>query len=423
MAETIDYSQLSEKAFKIKTNVLFSDGSGLDLSKYIRRTRITNDYINYVMPHVRMVFTLPLDVIMMIQRDRDMVVFALEIQQAAVDFENETDGKGDTKVYESYMKKTILKPLKMDESLFNSDRLHKSSSDTEEDTTSARLIKFELIAVPEDALKSNKYVTSGVFRSANVTEAILALTTKTDYKVYISEPDNLKKYDQMILYPGNIYTNLFHIHNNYGIYNDDLKVYSVNDKLIISPLNSDKILDNRAPISVTVKFNQKSPEGFIRTGSYDELNPYTLKTIKHIITNHHNVSVQNNASLIAEVFGNNHIITSRSTYGVEEENYNSEFYGRNEEFVKTKTYEDVFNNEYTRHNFLNKIQNQNVITVNYRNIDLKIDDGLRKFIMNFDNVDYKKFSGEYKCLNTSHEFLTQTSGLTLITGSYTLRKI
>lgn len=422
-AETLNYDNLTEKIFKVNLRVLFSSGSGLDISPYVKRTRIDNDYINNVMPKFRIVLDLPIDVTMLIQKDRDQVVFALDIQYTDVNPEEETVADLNTKIYDTYMERIILKPLMMDDTIYNSLRIDNPDNTVEQDMATASRVKFEMIAVPEEALKSNKYITSGAYRNANITEAILALTTKTNYQIYLVEPDNQELFNQIILYPGNIYSNLYHLHNTYGIYNDDLKVYSINDKLIISPLNSDKVLDNRAPIDINVKFDTESPVGFHRRGSYDELDPVSLKTIKHIVVNHHNISLQSNTGLIAEVFGTNSVITSRDTAGLYEEEFSQDYYDRNGELFKTKLYENIFNNEYNRRNFLNKIRNQNLLTVRYQNIDLHLDDGLRKFIMNFDNKDYKRFDGEYKCLSTVHEFSTQTSGLTTITGTINLRKL
>ena len=421
--EKLNYNNLTEKVFKIKMNVLFSNGRGLDVTPYIKKTRITNDFNNNIMPKYNLLFMMPLEIIMLIQKDRDQVVFSLELTYTDVII-NDKQNRTNSSIFKYYLKNTILKPLEFDDSIHDSSKINepKDNKDDGRHFNSMQHYKFEVIAVPEDSLKSNKYVTSGAYRNCNVTEATLALVTKAPHKISIVEPDNKKRYNQIVLYPGNIFSNLYHIQNNYGIYNDDLKIYTVNDRLIISPLNSDRVMDARGPISISVEFDKRDPRSHLIKGSYDMVTDED-KAIKYMIVNRTAVTLKNNTGLIAEVFGNQNVITHRDKSNFYEEEFNIDYYDRQGEVYKTKLYENIFGNEYTRNNFLNKIKNENTMTIMYDNIDFKIDDGLRLFIMNFNNQDYSRYNGKYKCIMTTHEFTTDLTGNTFINGSITLRRI
>src|SRR5699024_8208903 len=116
--------------------------------------------------------------------------------------------------------------------------------------------------------------------------------------------------------------------------------------------------------------------GSLIRGSYVDVDPYTFTTSKQVLCSYHDVTLKNNTALIAEVFGNDNVFTSMSNTGTKQDSHRVSIFDRNGEFNKSKTYIDIFNNNYNRSSFIDKIRNQNILTVMYRNIDLEIDDGL-----------------------------------------------
>ena len=219
---------LQKKRFKVKFTVMTTNGLVLPLDTAIRRIRITNDFTNNVMPEYRVIMNLPPEIILQIQEDYDKVVFEMEVQSRFHEEElNSEKAKTEAerkreRLFDPFMGKTLLKPLLSDKGLLYVPPARGLDDDSE--SNGFKNIRYEMILVPVNSLKSNKGVDSGVLRNATVTEALLVMASKAKTKLYLSPPDNNTRYDQIVLYPGNLYSNIYHINNNYGIYKDDIKI-------------------------------------------------------------------------------------------------------------------------------------------------------------------------------------------------------
>ena len=403
----INLDRLTQKVFNIQLKILYSDGSVYDASSDLKKLRIESNMKEYIMPMIQMKLSLPPEVTVMIQKDSSSVVFSLEVDKS--EFDNESLSLG-----EKFIKPLLLKPLLMDKNLIN------YSAD---DESYSIKIPFECVCVPDYSLNTNKVVASGVYKDATITEVILALTNKLRGKLFLSPPDNNKRYDQIVLYPGNIYSNLFHLDNTYGIYNDDLKIFTSYDRVIISPSSSKELLEN-GNVSVLVRFPNKSESNKIYSmGSYSSIDNSTGKKVKNISIKNTNIGIVDNSELMSEVFGTNTYFNGRSLIGFSERNVKLSKFDRNGNIIKTNILDNKFDNEFSINSLVDKAVNTKLLNMAFSNIDVELLDGFRKFSFNFENENYGEYNGDYRVLSIVHEFTTSSTGASGLNGSIVLRKI
>ena len=419
MSEQVNYNQFTKKSFKMSCKALFANGNGVDVTPYLKRVRITHNFVTYVMPEYRLLFKLPPHIAADIQKDSDQVRFILDIdyflQAATGTVENLEDAK---RHYAPYLKKMTLKPLLSEDGLMNIDSIYDEKGKLKDGITAE--VAFEVIGVPQISLDLNKPVITGVFRNVTVTEAVLALATRLNIKIHMVKPDNEQRYDQIILYPGNVFMNINHIHNTYGIYSDDLLVYSEGDVLYIAPLNGkDK---KNGDVSMTVLFGKTSSEKYFG-GTYNQVDPVTLTSTKSLLVQNTMVAVNDQGNLVNEFFGNNKTITGYDTHKYVQTTVTNDYRDSRGEVTKSKIYEDNQNNQFTQASFQNKATASHMVTVSHQHMEIMPTDCFKPIYMHFDNSNYNSFSGSYSCTGMSIEFRVKTNRLFKSHGSLTLRPV
>lgn len=357
------------------------------------------------MPLIRMVFNIPPEIIILIQKDSNKVVFSLESTYTDMNTTN-------TSLKEVFIKSMILKPLLMSKDLVPlSDKINTSTGG---DNYNNQKAIFECLCVPESSLITNKSINSGVLRNVTVTEAILALMSKVDSKLFLSPPDNNERYRQIPLVPGNLYTNLYHIDRSLGIYNTNLEIFTSYDRIIISPSISEYIL-NDSTISVSVSFDVDNP--LVMQGSYTESDMSTGMYTKNIQVSSKSVGSFNDTELFNELMGSKTYFSSSDIVGRKENINARNIEDRLGAINKTVLFEDIYNNPHNRSNFINKTSNRQMLSIRFEQIDIDLLDGFRKFAIKFENVNHSDKDGIYNPISVTHEFTTndkQVSSLVTI---------
>lgn len=422
--DKINMDLLQKKRFKVKFTVMTTNGLVLPLDTAIRRIRITNDFTNNVMPEYRVIMSLPPEIILQIQEDYEKVVFEMEVQTRKHEEELETSGRQKTeeerkkeRIFDPFMGKTLLKPLLSDKGLLYVPPVRGLEDSSE--SNGFKALRYEMILVPVNSLKSNKGVDSGVLRNATVTEALLVMASKAKAKLYLSPPDNNTRYDQIVLYPGNLYSNIYHINNNYGIYRDDIKIYSNEDMVIVGPMSKGTTMD-RGVMNIQVNFPRAKGDD-IRYGSYDTLDPEGSGRIKNIVVNSNNVAITDNSALASELSGSRQYVTNRTIYGLDENMYSQDHMDRDGLVNKARVYENVYSNSFALEGFIKNNTKPRIVTINYKDINIKPMDAYKRFYVKFNDHNYRRYNARYKCIGMTTEFEMTTKNQCMISGLIKLR--
>lgn len=421
--DKINMDLLQKKRFKVKFTVMTTNGLVLPLDTAIRRIRITNDFTNNVMPEYRVIMNLPPEIILQIQEDYDKVVFEMEVQSRFHEEElNSEKAKTEAerkreRLFDPFMGKTLLKPLLSDKGLLYVPPARGLDDDSE--SNGFKNIRYEMILVPVNSLKSNKGVDSGVLRNATVTEALLVMASKAKTKLYLSPPDNNTRYDQIVLYPGNLYSNIYHINNNYGIYKDDIKIYSNEDMVIVGPMSKGTSMD-RGVVNIQVNFPRNKGDN-IQYGAYDALDPEGSGRIKNMVVNSNNVAITDNSALASELSGSRQHVTNRTIYGLDENMYSQDHLDRDGVVNKARVYENIYSNSYALESFIKNNTKPRLVTINYKDVDIKPMDAYKRFHVKFDDHNYSRYNAKYKCIGMTTEFEMTNRNHCTISGLIKLR--
>lgn len=421
--DKINMDLLQKKRFKVKFTVMTTNGLVLPLDTAIRRIRITNDFTNNVMPEYRVILNLPPEIILQIQEDYDKVVFEMEVQSKFHEEElNSEKAKTEAerkreRLFDPFMGKTLLKPLLSDKGLLYVPPARGLDDDSE--SNGFKSIRYEMILVPVNSLKSNKGVDSGVLRNATVTEALLVMASKAKTKLYLSPPDNNTRYEQIVLYPGNLYSNIYHINNNYGIYKDDIKIYSNEDMVIVGPMSKGTSMD-RGVVNIQVNFPRNKGDN-IQYGAYDALDPEGSGRIKNMVVNSNNVAITDNSALASELSGSRQHVTNRTIYGLDENMYYQDHLDRDGVVNKARVYENIYSNSYALESFIKNNTKPRLVTINYKDVDIKPMDAYKRFHVKFDDHNYSRYNAKYKCIGMTTEFEMTNRNHCTISGLIKLR--
>lgn len=262
-------------------------------------------------------------------------------------------------------------------------------------------------------------VDSGVLRNATVTEALLVMASKAKTKLYLSPPDNNTRYDQIVLYPGNLYSNIYHINNNYGIYKDDIKIYSNEDMVIVGPMSKGTSMD-RGVVNIQVNFPRNKGDN-IQYGAYDALDPEGSGRIKNMVVNSNNVAITDNSALASELSGSRQHVTNRTIYGLDENMYSQDHLDRDGVINKARVYENIYSNSYALESFIKNNTKPRLVTINYKDVDIKPMDAYKRFHVKFDDHNYSRYNAKYKCIGMTTEFEMTNRNHCTISGLIKLR--
>jgi len=368
------------------------------------------------MPYFSIKLSLPPEIAAMVQFDSSKVLFTLEGR--SINFDTTAQA-----AYDSYFKQITLKPMYVNKRPVDINEKLVSTANRDYYTNNDT-VDFEIFCIPKDCLRLNKPNVSGVYSEINMTEAVLALTNKLDTKVYLSPLDNSKKYKQVILVPSNVLINIKHLQDNYGLYNDDLRMFTNGRVLNIGPMHSESYI-NVGNILVNVNFPiNKTQNSQLVLGSYKEIDQTT--GFESIITNSKTseINLTNLNELNAETFGNNNYYLQKSIHGgTSFDFFNEHLTNEDGEFYKTKTFKNYKSNPHALNSLRTKISNSTLVTYSFTNLDISYEDVFKSVEINFDSLNYKdRYSKKYHMTDLTLIFTIDQSGATTQTGRMVLRE-
>lgn len=382
---TIQAQRGDNQLVSLSLSVAFPNGSTTDVSSYIKRARIENTPVTATMTVFRFILNLPPSVVLQIQEYSSQVTFHLKATYSSL-------GSGTTATNANLFDPIVLKPLLMNKDIIPTQDLLGPSN-------ASRHFRYEFAAVPDSALATNKIVVSGCYRDVTMAEVLASLLGKTGKALYIDQPDNKVKYDQVPLLPGNIVNNIYYLQNVYGIYNDTINVYNYYNRIIVSPSKFNSILGSGS-VSVTVTFvdNTKSSPGLTKSTMYVTGSTTSGAYSKNIIVDSSQVGYTDRIELNQELFGNDLIYASDRIDGtrIDEVKLKRPLLSSRGFFDKNLTVIDRFGNQASRTIMEDVIVNTPRITLSLDEIAIDQLDVFRLFKIKFDSETHKKAEGIYR---------------------------
>ncbi|QQO92832.1 hypothetical protein CPT_Madawaska_182 [Staphylococcus phage Madawaska] len=406
-------SLITKKIFNIKLIALYSDGTTDDLSQFIKRSRIEMNFQEYIMPYYRFILRLPKETIIKINKDRDKVVFSFASDMITTDAESES-------LSIPFYEEIILNPL-MD--LSNPVNYDDRVTRTDEDQKHL-FDRYELVAISEETLKTNKPIVSGIYNNCTVSEVVTDLLSNLkNREIYLHEIDNNKIYEQIILLPANVYDNIKFIDDVYGIYNREIKMFNHETGLNILPMSGFDPNDI-GKVKVEIRFPSNQTDEEIIEGSYEQISEEDdLVRNKNIVTRINNVSLVDNTRLFNELIG-----SEINLFGMDNETeytklntYRRDMEDRNGPINKVKVYDDIYDNPYSLEKEFNNSKDI-ILKIQLNDIDLTMEDTFKQFDIEFFNEYYKHYNGFYELLSINQEYKNASKALVL-SNYITLRKI
>ena len=401
----MDLTKLTTYSFQVKITVLFSDSSYIDISEYFKKFRISFDYLNHIFPLILLQLSIPPEIILKIQNDKDDVKFEISIDKIRSD-DNNT-------LTEIFFDSFSYIPIKMDDSPLNI-----SSSLLSDNSVSYQYDNFEMILFPEKGLLLNKPIISGIYRNCTILDVLVSLCNKLDTKLNIYQIDNRKTYKQIILRPGNILQNIRHLNNVYGMYTTGSNICYTLDKLNIQPndIRRYKNINNSIHIYVRFSANEANSNKLIKGIYTDE---FGRKIINCQISD---IICYNSDKLLKEIMGNKlyeFYSNNEETIGLRTD----EFYNKDKEKPKTKVYRNKYDNLLKENEFKENIRNTQMIQMSFNNLDINLEDVNKLFVFHFDNINYTKFDGNYQLCYNLINLDYDNKGYSGLKGSLYLKKL
>lgn len=331
----MEESSISKKIFNLRLLAMFSDGSTEDISEFVKKSRIEMNFQDFIMPYYRFILRLPKHILIRINNDRENVVFSFKSDVTTANTE-------DTKIYVPFHEEIILKPI-MD--LNNIVDYSDDITDFYEDERH-KFDRYELVAVSEEILKTNKPIVSGIYNNCSLKEVLTDLLSYLkDRDVYLHKIDNEKVYDQIIITPSNIYDNIKFLDQVYGIYDREIKLFNHPSGLNILPMSGFKP-EEVGKVRIQIMFPSNNTNENIIEGSYEEISSIRNVRNKNIVTKISNVSLIDNSRLFNELLGSElHLFgMDKNEEYTKIEDYKRKIKDRNGEIQKVRVLENFYDN-------------------------------------------------------------------------------
>lgn len=371
----------SNQIINLELTAVFPNGTKADVTSYLRRARLEHSPSTNIMTLFRFILNLPPELIHRLNQYSKQVNFLLK----------GTYAYSSNNIKSNLFEPIVLRPILMNKDILpNSDLLPLNSTSK---------IRYEIAAVAESALALNKIVVSGCYRNVTVGEVLIALLGKTTKKIYLDPPDNGVKYDQIPLLPGNIMTNIYNLHNAYGIYRDNLSVFTYYDRILVSPSKFNLTL-GQSPISVLVTFQGSSPTPptLSKSTMYKEATKVVGQVKKNIIVDRSKVGYGDKTELHQELYGNKLVYLTDRIDGsfVHQTELQEPFLNNRGKFMKNLTLLDRYNTDAGRAILEDTIVNTARISLSLDDLAIDQDDVFRPFEVKFDSTTHGDFEGIYR---------------------------
>jgi hypothetical protein len=212
------YDKIVGYKFKpILKAIVDGEDQEIDVSSNIKKIVIQSDYKNRIFPIMKMQLILNASRINFFKDNEHKLKFKLDLNRYK---SQEVEEEESYTFYDNYIKDLILKPFNL-----NLSKVTTSENDTNHEIVPSNQLELTFFSVFH--LNYNKKVHNKVFRNCQMKDVLLYfLDQNTDgKKLLLKQPDNGKKYEQVIVPPDSLTNIFYYLNRNYGIYNSGMKLF------------------------------------------------------------------------------------------------------------------------------------------------------------------------------------------------------
>lgn len=258
--------------FKVELSLISSDGNERILTDSVKTIHILKNYVTNIMP--LFVFDLTLDVDTLNEIINNNVSFTLNVYRF-----NRANTSNDD-VSDVICDKTVLSILLKPYNKQRYEPAQYTIDDDTESTSKSKLYSYTVECLQKNLVDNNSQILNDIYRDTNIATAIVNTVSKV-YKgdAYIQQPDNNKKYINIIIPPMNLSNTIQHLDNEYGIYTNDANMFMDSDVFYLYAVGSNSIIDKKLTINI-VPQTDNSNNSIYQTyyGDDDDNISITLKT-------------------------------------------------------------------------------------------------------------------------------------------------
>jgi hypothetical protein len=401
MAEN-NVPKLERYRYGIDLNLAFNESEEpVNITQFVTDIRLHYNYLIHIFPIIQIGMLLEKPIANQIKDGADQVRFILNVDKY---LENDIGAEKEPLPIQ-FIKNKILKPMDLDRRpvRINENIQMEISKQTDD------LVQCDMFFFYEDSLNLLRKLVSGVLINVDIKNTILFGLNKlySGGNVFLCEPDNTTKYEQIIIPPSNISEFLRNLNDIYGIYKSGIRFFFDLEKCFIIPgdLNNRKLPiaeDEYDTVFIDVVESSKARLEFIGCFKDDEEERYHIRTIDDGVALQLKVNDNSNRELFGELI----------TFVSSMENSHSEFHTENNTIGATnRTLPDMTNikepknrillnrygHEFAESEFLARsARSTTLLKILFSTIDMDLITPNRKYVIHFEDEKFAQdFDGIY----------------------------
>lgn len=361
---------------------------------YISEIYISKDFDKMAYPYFEITVTLPPSTYRDMRKKNSEIRCFIELQRAYTDLQMNDAVSTDSLTFRTIIQDTFYIFL-----VDNTPELQRNFTETYE--SAAGLKKDEYGAGDSITTRILLYNEEFFFRGRTIVNAVLQDATLLDGVLYtinkatlrnmlVSPPDNITKYNQLILPPISAAEQLLRIVSEYAMYNAGATVFFDFDRgYVLDNYNSCTVWEPNEIKKVYILSKENSDDSSaMKTGSYED--PSRMYYVVNIEAGR--ASFTNGSLLADQAQGTNVVSIDTQSGDIRNVNSNAKTagLGNTSQIVVSNTGEDTSNAlAYTLKNI------SRIAKVNLSNIDIDIFKPNKEYIFSFDTADFEEYMGSY----------------------------
>lgn len=360
-----------------KLTVTFSDGSVYDLLEFTTIVQVELNLDFYVFPLISVRLDPPVTLIPKIQFDDDLEIKFELLYNAITNIES-------APMYDTLWNITLRKIKQESSPIIINEIFYQETNE------GLRTEPIELKLIPTECLKANKNLFSGVYGDCTMMQLLTLITEKLNYKSYIVNPDNVRKYNQVIFPPCNTFYAIEYLDQYYGLYDRGLKMFYGFGQNIIMPKNH---YIETGQNKVKVSFSQQTNGNDIFTFTQGGIE--RLGSDNYISITPNNVKILDRKHYIKETLGTKVTTYSRDDHAYFEQAREYDYTDGDEKLEKVKSYINQYNNTNKEKEFLLQSAYSRQLELLLNDAIIPPDSWFKAFNINFESENYNVLNGLY----------------------------
>ena len=381
---------------------------------YVSEIYIEKDFQNMVFPYFEITVSLPPSTYRDMRKENIDLRCYLELQYAYVDLSMNNEQSEENLSFNTFIQNTFYIFLDDNTPDFQSNftETYESGAGIKRDEYGiGDMITTRFLLYNEEFFFKSRNVINTVLRNVTLPESIIYILNKSGLKnIIMSPPNNVKKYDQMIITPLPVSDQLVRLSSDYMLYDFGATVFFDFERgYILNNANISTAWEPNEIKKVYIVSKQNSDDASsIKVGSYED--PSRKFYVLNLEAGRANF---NNGSLITNQAKGNDIISIDTHSGkITNQKSNSKLRNENKQIIVSNIGED--NASSIAHTIKNTSR---IAKINFTNINIDIFKPNKEFIFSFDSAEYSDYMGSYHLSSFSTDL--QREGSLFISSSET----